>query len=106
MKTPWLAREFQLKKEISYTKSKRLANRLELLPYYFSALEANYREAGMEDAKVLKKMKALIRYLFDDFENGDKLKSLMLRSKDYEEFNQRMTEAKKEIAKSLWTINS
>ena len=100
MKTPWLAREFQLK-EINYTKSKRLANRLELLPYYFSALETNYREAGMEDTKVLKKMKALIRYLFDDFESGDKLKSLMLRSKDYAEFNQRMSEAKKEIAACL-----
>ena len=32
MKTPWLARDFQLKKEINYTKNKRLANRLGLLP--------------------------------------------------------------------------
>ena len=106
MKTPWLARDFQLKKEINYTKNRRLANRLELLPYYFNALEVNYREAGMEDGKVLKKMKALIRYLFDDFENGDKLKSAMLRSKDYEEFNQKMNDAKRVIAQNLWTRNS
>ncbi|MAW08032.1 MAG: hypothetical protein CME61_07090 [Halobacteriovoraceae bacterium] len=97
MKTPWLAKDFQLKKEISYTKSKRLANRLELLPYYFSALETNYREAGMEDAKVLKKMKALIRYILDDFENGEVTKKKMLRSLDYSHFKEIFSESKNDL---------
>ena len=57
MKTP-CSREVSIKKRNQLHKIKKIANRLELLPYYFSALETNYREAGMEDTKVLKKMKA------------------------------------------------
>ena len=52
----------------------------------------------MEDGKVLKKMKALIRYLFDDFEDGDKLKSAMLRSKDYETFQDNLSQAKASLS--------
>ena len=55
MKTPWLARDSSTKKEINYTQNRRLANRLELLPYYFNALEINYRESRNGRRKSSKK---------------------------------------------------
>lgn len=85
LKTPWLATN--LKKNISDS----LQNRKEMLIQYFHALELGYRSSyNWEDAQVLRRFKALSRYLFDDFDSSLTLKSAFLREKSLENFIERL----------------
>ena len=87
MKTPWLARSYQKYLNDQQEEQKnRLQERIDSLPSYFSTLERNYRQRNLEDPKILKKFKALIRYSYDDFENGETIKRQMLRTTELDQF--------------------
>lgn len=90
MKTPWLAklyREFEHNLDEA-TDDVLLQRRKEYLPIYFKTLEEEYRKKTSEDLVILKRFKAFSRYLFDDFEDGSKLKSTLLRLKSLEDFKE------------------
>jgi tRNA-dihydrouridine synthase len=75
MKTPWLAKERQEK-----------CRREDMLKEYFKKLHQVYQEYDYTDEYLLKRFKALSRYLFDDFENGDEIKKKLMRSHQLSEF--------------------
>lgn len=85
MKTPWLAK---VKK---HNLNDSLALRLELLPEYFFELKNVYSEAGWSEDQILKRYKALSRYLFDDFPDHEEMKKKFMRSKALKEFETYLT---------------
>jgi len=83
MKTPWLSRMYKNKNQDN--SSQRLKIRSQNNAKYFNSLINDY-SSQMEDQKILKKIKSLIRYSFEDYENGDLIKSTLLRSHDFDFF--------------------
>lgn len=83
MKAPWLLESSNDETQASKTQKVHLY--LTRLLHFYSLNHPN--ELEQRELKILKKIKALSRYLFDDFENGDQIKSRLLRSKGMEEFN-------------------
>ncbi|RLA67043.1 MAG: hypothetical protein DRQ88_04635, partial [Epsilonproteobacteria bacterium] len=77
MKTPWLARAY--KKGAS---KESLSERKKYLTIYFNALLKEYR---LEDGMILKRFKSFCRNLFDDFPEGNLLRSKFLRAKTLNE---------------------
>ena len=51
-------------------------------------LQTAFREVGLEEPAVLRRIKSLIHYAFVEFPNGDELKSKLLRSKCFVEFEE------------------
>jgi tRNA-dihydrouridine synthase len=83
MKTPWLAKNYKEK----LSPSEELQVRQKNLPIYFNTMANNYKKIGkVEDVIILKRLKAISRYIFDDLENGPLVKRNCLRSKSLEEF--------------------
>lgn len=80
MKTPWLARLY--KKGEKDTAAVRVG---EIQNYYHVLFETFTRKAGLEEASAIKRIKALSRYLFDDFEDGEEIKRRILRAKSFQE---------------------
>jgi hypothetical protein len=63
--------------------------RKEILRYYRelkSTYAPYYPEGKAGDPLILKRFKALCRYLFEDYENGDRIKSLFLRAMELDLF--------------------
>lgn len=80
MKTPWLAKDIN-----------ESCDRKKMLLPYFEKLEKTYREYDYDDTQILKRFKALSRYLFDDFENGEEIKRGFMRTQGLENFKERLT---------------
>ena len=98
MKTPWLASEYQLyqvaKENFLSEKSKRF---FDLSPKYFNELESSYLEDGLESNHILKKFKALIRYIFDDFDGGELFKRDLLRTPELPLFKEKLSLARERM---------
>ncbi len=88
LKTPWLADLYSRYKEnIDFLSDKiLLEERKESLKIYFYELEKEYRKEKLIDDHILKRFKSYSRYLFDDFEDADKIKSSLLRSHELATF--------------------
>ena len=86
MKTPWLAQLFQLYKEgKKLTTEQRLSLRTHLNNIYFSSLEDSFSKY-LDQGKTLKKLKSLIRYSFEDYNDGEMFKRNLLRTPEFESF--------------------
>lgn len=79
MKTPWLAKLY--KEKIQETPQMRLDNIKEYYGAIFNMLTAQ----GIEEKSIIKKIKGLSRYLYDDFTNGDIVKRKVLLAKTHSE---------------------
>lgn len=79
MKTPWLAKERE-----------KNCDRSEMLVEYFKKLHQTYIEYDYTEEYLLKRFKALSRYLFDDYENGIEIKKKLMRSHQLSEFYQNL----------------
>lgn len=82
LKTPWLTSLYsQYKDSINKVDDELLLEeRRKNLKIYFSELESEFRLAGADDVRILKRFKSFSRYLFEDFEDGDAFKSKILRT--------------------------
>ena len=88
MKTPWLPALYQaFKKEQYQCPEERLTLRGKNNYNYFNSLVRDY-SPHLEETKVLKKLKALIRYSFDDYEDGEMIKRGLLRTPELTDFKQ------------------
>ncbi len=86
LKTPWLATLYrEYGDEIN--ESFLLQERKKFLEIYFYELDREYKREGRSEDHILKRFKALSRYIFDDLEEGDDLKNNFLRSRSYNEFS-------------------
>ncbi len=88
LKTPWLAKHYkehkgnfeQLHETVLYYE------RLKEIDEYFDELEKSYLAAGLSETNILGRFKSLSRYLFDDFEDFEMVRSKFLRAAHLEEF--------------------
>lgn len=77
LKAPWLAKEYRNKEK------KNLQQNIDLfIKNYTSDLMASHAH----EINILKSLKNLSRYMFDDLENGEKLKSFLLRSSTLDDY--------------------
>lgn len=81
MKSPWLATSYKN----SHT-NESLKEKLDYISLYLFTLEKEYRNHKGVDRTILKRFKALSRYLFDDFKSSTHLKSKLLLSESLEEY--------------------
>lgn len=88
MKTPWLASTFKENKDHLSTLNEEslLQERKANIPLYFYTLENEYKKFGLDDDIILKKFKALSRYLFEDFHNPEEIRNKFFRSSNLEQF--------------------
>ena len=84
MKTPWLA---YLYRNNIHDKKQMVAFAKDIMPKYYQTLQNNYLAQKMSDEIVLKRMKAISRYLFDDFSNGEEIKKMCFRTTSLRDFN-------------------
>ncbi|MBT3586792.1 MAG: tRNA-dihydrouridine synthase family protein [Halobacteriovoraceae bacterium] len=82
LKTPWLAGQYR--RGLKESLFERTINLIK----YFDKLEENYRIDDFDEVGILKRFKALSRYLFDPFPNSHHLKSAFLRSRSLVQFRQ------------------
>jgi tRNA-dihydrouridine synthase B len=96
LKTPWMGTLFEeYKNQLNSVNEEYLLHeRKKYLDYYFYLLERNYKKVGLPDENLLKRFKAFSRYLFDDYEGGDELRSKFLRSRSLDEFKERLEKLK------------
>jgi tRNA-dihydrouridine synthase len=96
LKTPWMGTLFEeYKGQLgSVNEEYLLFERKKYLDYYFYLLERNYKKVGLDDDKLLRRFKAFSRYLFDDYEGGDQLRSQFLRSRTLNEFKEKLEKLK------------
>jgi len=88
LKTPWMARlyrEYQGRFHELHETALHF-ERLRSLDEYFTELEKMYREYGYNDFNILGRFKSLSRYLFDDFEEADQVRSRFLRANLLQDF--------------------
>jgi len=88
MKTPWFPQIFEKYKDKPYAMIEEvlLNERKEQANYFFHLLENSYRLSGVPDENILKRLKALSRYMFDDFHHAEKIKRELLRSIELSQF--------------------
>jgi tRNA-dihydrouridine synthase len=79
LKTPWLAKLY--KEKIEETPIIRVA---EIKKYYMAIFE-KLSEEGVPEVSIIKRIKAISRYLYDDFEQGDQHKRKVLLAKSFKE---------------------
>jgi len=87
LKTPWLA---SLYKDYgtNINEATLLEERRNRIPDYFNALETNYKECTPATEEfILGRFKSFSRYLFEDFDKAEELRSRFLRSQNLAEFN-------------------
>lgn len=84
LKTPWLATLYRQK--ASANESSLLQERCRQLEFYFDLLEQEYRKVELPDEQILKRFKAFSRYLFEDFDDPEMMRSRFLRSRSLGEF--------------------
>jgi len=86
LKTPWLATLYrEYGDEIN--EAFLLQERKKFMEIYFYELDREYKREGRSEDHILKRFKALSRYIFDDLEEGEDLKNKFLRSRSYNEFS-------------------
>lgn len=89
LKTPWMATLYEEYKDQMHNLNDELIHRQRksYIDYYFHLLERNYTRKGLDSDQILKRFKSFSRYLFDDYENADQLRSRFLRSRSLFEFS-------------------
>lgn len=93
LKTPWLASYYRSKSRHLYENEEYvLQDRAPQIQLYFETLLREFRREGREDLNILKRFKSFSRYLFEDFENPEELRSRFLRSDTLEEFRDHLFE--------------
>lgn len=89
LKTPWLATLYKEHgKEIN--ESFLMQERKKYMEAYFYELEREYKREGKTEENILKRFKALSRYIFDDFDEDGILREGFLRSRTYNEFSDKL----------------
>ena len=88
LKTPWLATLYnQYKDRLDEVDDELLLEeRKKYLQNYFDELEREYRKVQSKPVNVLNRFKSFSRYLFDDFENGDAMRSGFQRATSLDHF--------------------
>lgn len=80
LKSPWLAKYWYQNKEISKD------DIIKEIKNYFNSLLSHFQFNNFEEYKILKRFKGLSRYIFEDLEQKDILKSNALRSMNIKQF--------------------
>lgn len=88
LKTPWLATQYR-EYAGETNEAFLLEERKKFIEVYFYELERAYKKEGKSEENILKRFKALSRYIFDDFDDGE-LKNIFLRTRSYSEFSDRL----------------
>lgn len=88
LKTPWLATLYkEFSKNLDFISDEYLLSiRTEHLQLYFHELEKEYRKIELSDGHILKRFKSFSRYLFDDYQDGEKVRGNFLRSENLTRF--------------------
>jgi len=88
LKTPWMGTLYSEYKKNLYSVNEDflLYERKKYLDVYFDLLEKNYLRYGLDEEQLLRRFKAFSRYLFDDYDNGQELRTSFLRSRSLNEF--------------------
>jgi len=90
LKTPWLSSLYYEhqglhdKLDAGFLLEERRKN----LQIYFSELEKEFRLAGADEVRILKRFKSFSRYLYEDFQDGDAIKSKLLRTPSLDTFKE------------------
>lgn len=92
LKTPWMATLFDENKNRLHSVNEEylLFERQRQLDYYFYLLEKNYRAKGLDDDQLLRRFKAFSRYIYDDYPQGEEVRSQFLRSRTLEEYQEKL----------------
>jgi len=94
LKTPWLSSLYYEYKD-SIDKLEEgflLEERRKNLNIYFKELESEFRMTGADEVRILKRFKSFSRYLFEDFTDGDAIKSKILRTPSLDIFKEMVAE--------------
>jgi nifR3 family TIM-barrel protein len=88
LKTPWLATLYeQYKDRLDEVDDELLLEeRKKYLQNYFDELEREYKKVQSKPVNVLNRFKSFSRYLFDDFEDGDAMRSRFQRATSLDQF--------------------
>lgn len=90
LKTPWLASYYRAKNRHHFNNEDFLRrDRVGQLQLYFETLLQEFKRQGdlwCEDVNILRRFKGFSRYLFEDFDEPDQVRSRFLRSSSLEEF--------------------
>lgn len=94
LKTPWMATLYEEYKDQMNNLNDEYIHRQRksYMDYYFHLLERNYIRKGLDDEQILKRFKAFSRYLFDDYEEGEIVRSRFLRSRSLVEFQNHLAQ--------------
>ena len=80
LKTPWLAKLYKMNQRDSIDLRKE-----EIKKYYSRFYEEILKQEKLVEASRIKRLKSISRYIFDDLEDGDKIKRSFLLSKSFDE---------------------
>lgn len=88
MKTPWMGQLYKEYGDCLFAISDEVVNkrRTEYIFTYYQTLKKYYEEFGVDQPAILRRFKALGRYLFDDYHNIDQLKTSLFQSTSIESF--------------------
>ena len=88
LKTPWLATQYKEKKNFidQVGEEELLVERRQYLENYFYYLLEEYKKTKPSEDALLRRFKAFSRYLFDDFDDPEVVRSRFLRSRTLDEF--------------------
>jgi nifR3 family TIM-barrel protein len=88
LKTPWLASLYQeYSDQVDDIDDEFLLDeRKKFLQNYFDELEREYKKVRNKEVNTLNRFKSFSRYLFDDFKNGDQMRSSFQRSNSLDQF--------------------
>ena len=92
IKTPWLATWWRkYKGDVdSVDEEDLLFERRDLIELFLHTLEREYRKKTDHEAFILKRFKALARYIFEDFHRHEEVRSGFLRTENLEQFHSRL----------------
>lgn len=90
LKTPWISRLYKEYKGRFHELHETALHfeRLKSLDEYFTELDKMYRLYGLSETNILGRFKSLSRYLFDDFEQADQVRSRFLRADHLDQFQE------------------
>tara|TARA_R110000868_G_scaffold164359_5_gene396877 strand:- start:2642 stop:3586 length:945 start_codon:yes stop_codon:yes gene_type:complete len=88
LKTPWMAKLYKENKHRLDELHETYLHyeRLKYLDEYFFELEKSYLSYGFSETNILGRFKSLSRYLFDDFDQADSVRSSFLRAPQLSDF--------------------
>lgn len=85
LKTPWLASYYRSKSKIHNEEFLR-QDRVGQLQLYFETLLQEFKREDRQSTNILKRFKGVSRYLFDDFDSPEEVRSRFLRSETLDQF--------------------